>query len=182
MTKVSPLACAFAASLMLTACGPGADASGAKRPASAGASSKDSPLVGNPAPDFSVRRENGSGSVKLAALKGKVVLVDFWATWCVPCAKSFPKYQELYAKYKDKLEIVGLSEDDEPKDIDAFGKTHAVQFPLGWDEGKSIAGKYDPKAMPTAYLIDKGGVVRFAHKGYEDGDEVQLERELKELF
>ncbi|RYZ58660.1 MAG: TlpA family protein disulfide reductase, partial [Proteobacteria bacterium] len=113
---------------------------------------------------------------------GKVVLVDFWATWCKPCAKSFPKYQELYVKYKDKLEIVAVSEDEEKDGIDAFGKTHGVKFPLAWDEGKSVAGKYDPKAMPTAFLIDKAGVIRFAHFGYEDGDEKQVERELKELF
>lgn len=183
MTKVSfPVACAFTALTVLAACGSGGEAGGAKGPTSTSTSSKDSPLVGNPAPDFSVSRVNGTGTVKLADLKGKVVLVDFWATWCVPCKKSFPKYQELYVKYKDKIEIVGLSEDDDAQDIDAFSKTHGVKFPLGWDENKSIAGKYDPKAMPTAFVIDKAGVVRFAHKGYEDGDEAQLERELKELF
>ena len=170
-----------AMTLVLAACGSGG-ASGTTTEPAATSGSKSSPLVGNPAPDFSVSRADGGGTVKLADLKGKVVLVDFWATWCKPCAKSFPKYQELYVKYKDKLEIVAVSEDEEKDGIDAFGKTHGVKFPLAWDEGKSVAGKYDPKAMPTAFLIDKEGVIRFAHFGYEDGDEKQVERELKELF
>ncbi len=182
MTKASfPIVCAFTALLGLSACGPGGEGGAGATP-NTGANTKTSALVGNPAPDFSVSRIDGSGTIKLSELKGKVVLVDFWATWCKPCVKSFPKYQELYVKYKDKLEIVGISEDEEKDGIDAFGKTHNVTFPLAWDEGKAIAGKYDPKSMPTAFLIDKDGVVRFAHNGYENGDEAQIERELKELF
>ena len=183
MTKVSfRTASVLIAFLGLTACSSGGAESSGGTPTKTGADTKSSPLVGNPAPDFAGTRVNGAGSVKLADLKGKVVLVDFWATWCAPCAKSFPRYQELYVKYKDKLEIVGFSEDEEKDGIDAFAKNHGVKFPLVWDEGKSMAGKYDPKSMPTAFLIDKQGVVRFVHFGYEDGDEAQIERELKELL
>ena len=181
MTKVSlPIALAFTALFGLTACS--AEGGGSTVAPNTSANTKNSKLVGNPAPDFSVSRVDGQGDIKLSALKGKVVLVDFWATWCKPCIKSFPKYQELYVKYKDKLEIVGFSEDEDKDGIEAFGKTHGVKFPLAWDEGKSIAGKYDPPSMPTSFLIDKEGVVRFAHFGWENGDEAQVERELKELF
>jgi len=141
------------------------------------------PLIGSPAPDFSVSTANGKGKVSLGTLKGKVVLVDFWATWCDPCKKSFPKLQELYTKYQASgLEIVGVSEDDENQGIAEFGQAHGAKFPLGWDSGKSIAGQWKPPNMPSSFLIDKSGIVRFAHLGYHDGDEAELEKELKTLL
>ncbi len=141
------------------------------------------PLVGNPAPSFSFESANGKGKVKLAALKGKVVIVDFWATWCGPCKESFPKLQGLYSKYQDSgLEIVGVSEDDEKAGIADFGQTYGAKFPLGWDKEKSIAGQWHPPSMPTSFILDKDGVVRFAHPGYHDGDEAKVEKELKSLL
>ncbi|MEO8874237.1 MAG: TlpA disulfide reductase family protein [Polyangiaceae bacterium] len=143
----------------------------------------DHPLVGQPAPDFSFTSVNGQGSVSLAKMIGKVVVVDFWATWCEPCKKSFPKLQEMNVKYKASgLEVVGISEDDDKKGISDFGTTYGAKFPLGWDETKSIAGKWQPKSMPGSFIVDKKGIVRFAHLGFHDGDEVKLESEIKSLL
>jgi cytochrome c biogenesis protein CcmG, thiol:disulfide interchange protein DsbE len=139
-------------------------------------------LVGSPAPDFSAESVNGMGKFSLTGSKGKVVLVDFWATWCEPCKKSFPKLEELNVKYKGNLMIVGVSEDDEKKDIPDFGKTHGAKFPLLWDDGKSIAGKWNPENMPTSFILDKNGVVRFMHQGYHDGEELEIEKEIKSLM
>ena len=63
-----------------------------------------------------------------------------------------------------------------------FAKTHGAKFPVGWDNGKKLAGQYKPENMPTAYVIDKTGVVRFVHKGYHDGEEKELEKEIKSLL
>jgi peroxiredoxin len=116
-------------------------------------------------------------------MEGKVVVVDFWATWCEPCKKSFPKLQDLNVKYKASgLEVVGVSEDDEKGGIKEFGATYGVKFPLGWDDGKSMAGKWQPKSMPASFIVDRKGIVRFAHLGYHDGDEVEVEREVKSLL
>ena len=168
-----------ALSLSIVACGGGG---GAPSSGSNTAQSSKGGLVGSPAPEFELPKVGG-GTLKLASLKGKVVLVDFWGTWCEPCKKSFPKYQELYVKYKDKMEILAIAEEDANEGLDAFGKSHGnVQFPLLWDEGKGVAGKYGVNTMPTAYLIDREGVVRFVHEAFNDGDEAQIERELKELF
>ena len=114
----------------------------------------------------------------------QVVLVDFWATWCGPCKESFPKLQELYTKFQGSgVEFVGLSQDDENQGIAEFGKAHgAVQFPIGWDSGKAAAGKYKPPTMPTSFVIDKSGIVRFAHVGYHDNDQAEIEKELKSLM
>jgi cytochrome c biogenesis protein CcmG, thiol:disulfide interchange protein DsbE len=150
---------------------------------SGGAGSKPSGAVkvGDSAPMFSIDSLNGQGKVALAS--GKVTVVDFWATWCEPCKKSFPKYQELYVKYKASgLEIAAVSVDDEKGSIPAFAKSHGAKFPVGWDNGKKIADQYKPENMPTAYVIDKNGVVKFVHKGYHDGEEKELEKEIKGLL
>jgi cytochrome c biogenesis protein CcmG, thiol:disulfide interchange protein DsbE len=139
-------------------------------------------LVGNPAPTFAVSQINGSGKVSTDGLKGKVVILDFWGTFCEPCKKSFPKLQDLYSKYKPQLQIVGISEDDEKDGIQAFIDTYSAKFTIAWDDSKAVAPKYNVSTMPSSYVIDKKGVVRYAHSGYHDGEEVELEKEVKELL
>ncbi len=162
-----------AAAACVAACDSGAES----------ASGQQHALIGKPAPTFSVKTANRKGTIDLASLSGKVVVVDFWATWCGPCKESFPKLQELYAKYQGSVELVGLSEDEDNQGIAEFGQTHgAITFPIGWDTGKTIAGRYNPPTMPTSFVIDKNGVVRFAHVGFHDNDEAELEKELKTLM
>lgn len=172
------------ASLVLAACGDGGSTGttgkGATTPAGEGGGH---PLVGSPAPDFKSDSLNGQGKFSVKGMEGKVVIVDFWATWCEPCKKSFPKLQELNVKYKASgLEIIGISEDDEKGGIADFGSTYGSKFPLGWDDGKSIAGKWQPKSMPSTFIVDRKGIVRFMHLGFHDGDEVTLEKEIKSLL
>jgi thiol-disulfide isomerase/thioredoxin len=136
---------------------------------------------GNPAATFSVDQLNGQGKVALQS--GKVMIIDFWATWCEPCKKSFPKLQELYLKYKASgLEIAALSEDDDKGGIVEFAKTYGAKFPVGWDGDKNIAKKYQPKSMPSTFIVDRKGVIRFVHTGYHDGEEVEIEKEIKSLM
>ena len=142
------------------------------------------PLRNQPGPDFS--RDivaNGKGKAGVASSKGKVLIVDFWATWCEPCKKSFPKLQELYTKYKGQLEIVAVSEDEENAGLKDFADSHGnAKFPIVFDEGKSIAGKWHPDKMPSTFIVDKSGVVKFVHLGYHDGEEADVEREVKGLL
>ncbi len=153
---------------------------------SAGAASPKGGLVGQPAPDFAATSvANGHGKVALASLRGKVVLVDFWGTFCEPCKKSFPKLQDLYAKYQGSgLQVVGISEDeaDDKSKIPEFATTYGAKFPLAWDADKSIAEHYKPETMPSSFLVDKNGVVRYVHVGYHDGEEEQLDKQIRELI
>ena len=160
-------------------CG-GESASGGEAASPSGGATHE--LVGNPAPPFTMKTANGKGDFSMEKHKGKVVLVDFWATWCEPCKKSFPKLQELQTKYKPNLVIVGISQDDENEGLQAFAKTYGADFPVGWDDGKGIAKKYNPKSMPSSYIVDKEGVVRFAHTGWHDGEMEEIEKEVKSLL
>lgn len=165
----------LSASISLVACDEGKESNTAE-----GAKHK---LVGAQAPSFAIDSVMGGGKINMGSLSGKVVIVDFWATWCEPCKKAFPKLQELNVKYKASgLEIVGISEDDENSGVKDFANTYGAKFPVGWDSGKSIAGKWDPGSMPATFIIDKKGVVRFVHRGYHDGEEAQIEKEVKGLL
>ena len=168
---------AFGLSLNVVACGP--QGGGADHPGGEASHA----LVGQQAPDFAFDSANGKGKFSLKGTAGKVVLVDFWATWCEPCKKSFPKLQDLNVKYKSQgLVIVGISQDEDKDGITEFGKTYGADFNLGWDKGKDIAKKWSPPNMPSSFLIDKKGVVRQVHLGFRDGDEDKLEKEIKALL
>ncbi len=140
-------------------------------------------LVNNPAPEFTAESANGKGKFSLGESTGKVVLVDFWATWCEPCKKSFPKLEALRVKFAASgLEVVAISEDDEPKGLKEFGAAYGANFPLFWDVDKKIANKWRPPTMPSSFIVDKKGVIRFVHVGYREGEEVEVEAELKSLL
>jgi peroxiredoxin len=142
-------------------------------------------LVGNPAPEFEAKTMNGAKeTVSLKDLRGHVVIVDFWGTFCEPCKKSFPKLQALSSKYEGRLRVIGISEDEEDdKDkITPFVEKYGAKFPVAWDGDKAIARKYKPETMPSSFLIDKDGVVRFAHVGFHDGEEVEVDQEIRQLM
>jgi cytochrome c biogenesis protein CcmG/thiol:disulfide interchange protein DsbE len=140
------------------------------------------PLLGAPAPDFELPSADGKRRVGLAEQSGKVVIVDFWATWCEPCRASFPAYQRLVDEFGGKLAVIGVSVDEEPSGIAAFAASTGVKFPLAWDEGQGAAKSYQPPTMPTSFVVDAHGVVRFVHAGFTVGDEAQLKTEVSSLF
>ena len=166
------------------ACG-GAEPAGPRSPTAAktsGGSGDGKGLKpGDKAPAFTLDSMNGAG--KMTVAPNKVTIVDFWATWCEPCKKSFPKLQELYVKYKASgLEIVAVSVDDEKTGINDFVKSHGAKFPVGWDDGHKVAEQWKPDPMPTSYIVGKDGLVKHVHRGFHDGDEVEIEKQLKALF
>jgi thiol-disulfide isomerase/thioredoxin len=140
------------------------------------------PLIGSPAPEFALDAASGGGKVSLEDAAGKVALIDFWATWCVPCRASFPKYQALFDKYEGQVTVIAISEDEDPEDVPGFINETGVKFPVAWDAGKAAASAYKPESMPTLFILDANGLVRFVHLGFRSGDEADVEAKLKTLL
>ncbi len=119
------------------------------------------------APDVSVTTADGK-TLKLSDLKGKVVVINFWATWCPPCRAEIPGFIEVYDKFKSKgLEIVGISLDQKGWDVvKPFIKKQSIPYPIAIDDGK-IASKFGKiGSIPTTYFIDKKGIIVKDHVGY----------------
>jgi peroxiredoxin len=159
-----------------SACGNMSSASGANS-----AAGESHPLVGGAAPSFELPSPDARKKISLAGHAGKVVIVDFWATWCAPCHESFPAYQRLAQKFGSKLVVIGISVDEEPAGIANFVKDTGATFPIAWDDGQVVSKSYQPPTMPTSFVIDKSGIVRFVHSGFHSGEEESLEKEVEEL-
>jgi cytochrome c biogenesis protein CcmG, thiol:disulfide interchange protein DsbE len=136
------------------------------------ASSQYHPLVGHAAPEIiSAEALGGDGPTTLKAAQGKVVILDFWATFCEPCKKSFPKYQEIVDQFPGDVVVLAVST-DEPADatkeqILAFAKKHHATFPIIWDKDGSVRAMYGyPARLPSTFLIDRTGTVRYLYSGY----------------
>ncbi|MCR4391538.1 MAG: redoxin domain-containing protein [Candidatus Acetothermia bacterium] len=140
------------------------------------------PLIpGHPAPDFRFSTFPDGKSLALSEFKGKVVLLDFWATWCGPCMQELPHLKEVYERFRDQgFEIVGVSLDTSERDLRAVLSSQGIRWPLSF-EGKSwdnpVAELYRVYQIPTSFLIDRRGVIRFRDPM---GDE--LERAVAELL
>ena len=121
--------------------------------------------------------------INLADLKGKVVYLDFWATWCPPCRKSFPWMQEIYQRYKDMgLAVVTVSVNAREKDAEKFIKEHNPSFITAFDPGKKTANSYNLEAMPSSYLIDRQGNIISTHLGFRVSNTSKVEAEIKQAL
>lgn len=108
-------------------------------------------------PDFTLRTLEG-GSITLSDLKGKVVLINFWATWCPPCREEMPSLERLYRHYKyDKFTLLAVDIMERPETVKRFVKEYNLSFPILLDENGDVSLKYAANAIPTTYIIDKGG-------------------------
>ena len=137
--------------------------------------------VGESPPAFAVDSFTTSGKVTVPP--GQVTLVFFWATWNEPCKKSFPKLQELNAKYRARgFGIAALSVDDETEGVAVAAKSWGATFPVGWDGGHAIASAWKPAHVPTLYILDRRGIVRFIHGGWHDGQESTVDAEVLALL
>jgi peroxiredoxin len=138
--------------------------------------------VGARAPEIGLQDLNGN-RITIAGLRGKVVLVDFWASWCEPCAEEMPILQRLYNTYHGAgLEIVGVSQDRSVDNARTFVSQHHVGFPVVFDGAHAVAGRYRPPRMPSSFIVDRAGVVRHIHEGYRSGDARAFESEIRALL
>ena len=137
------------------------------------------PSVGKPAPDFQTKTADGK-PFRLSDLKGKVVLINFWATWCGPCAKEIPELVALQQKYAARgFTVVGVSEDKNPKDAADFAVATKMNYPvvMQTDTAKSAYGGIP--ALPTTFILDKNGNIVFVQEGYAPGVVEQFAKEIE---
>jgi len=100
------------------------------------------------------------------SLTGKIVIVDFWASWCLPCAESFPVMDELQKKFGDRVVVLAVNVDEKAANMDKFLKRHPVTFTVVRDAGHKLVAAVSPETMPTSFILDGEGKVRFLHKGF----------------
>lgn len=139
--------------------------------------------VGSAAPPIQLKSLKTGQMESLAGLKGKVVLVDFWASWCIPCRKSLPMFNDLRAKIgADKFEIFAVNLDENVDDAMAFLAKYPVNYPVVWDQAQSTPEQYQVMGMPSSYLVDQNGVLRAVHKGFKEEDIGKYEQEIRGLL
>lgn len=130
--------------------------------------------AGAPAPDLNL--PGLKEAVDLAKMKGKVVYVDFWASWCGPCKQSFPWMNDMQAKYQGQgLEIVGVNLDAKRDDADKFLAQTPAQFAIAFDAKADSAKRFGVKGMPTSVLIGRDGKVLAVHSGFKEEERKELE-------
>ena len=113
---------------------------------------------------------------------GKVTVVHFFASWCAPCKKSIPEIDALYTKHAGRVAAVGIGEDDEERSMREFVALSHASFTILWDSAQAKATRWKPATMPTTFVVDKHGMLRFTHAGYQDGVDATLETEVRSLL
>jgi len=132
-----------------------------------------------PAPAIVVKTAHGA--VALDSLRGKVVLVDFWASWCGPCHRSFPWLDAMQKKFKDQgLVVLAIDVDKDLDAADRFLAQHPSTCTIAYDPAGKAAEAFDVKGMPSTYLVGRDGLVRVRHVGFEPGKTAALETALQE--
>lgn len=129
------------------------------------------------APDFTVQHILDNAQVSLDQHKGKLIYLDFWASWCSPCLKSFPFMNELQEQYRDDgLVVIAVNLDKDNQDALDFLKGTPVSFFVGQDTLGKLATDYDVKIMPSTYLIGRDGQIKEVHHGFKSSDKDRIKQ------
>lgn len=139
--------------------------------------------LGGKAPDCALTSISDAKHYDLQQFRGKVLYVDFWASWCPPCAESFPFLNELHSDLKDRgLQVIGVNLDQASEDAKVFLGKYPANFTVATDVDEKCAKDYDVKAMPSSYLVDRNGVIRHIHLGFRSGEAKELRTLVEQLL
>lgn len=138
--------------------------------------------LSGPAPDFTLASNQGK-NMRLAEMRGEVVMINFWASWCGPCRQEMPILEELYSRYsRAGFTILGVNVEPDPADADKILKDIPVSFPVLYDTESKVSQLYSVEAMPSTILVDRDGNLRYLHRGYKPGYEDAYRDQIKELI
>lgn len=139
--------------------------------------------ISGPAPGFSLESRDGK-MVSLADLKGQVVMVNFWATWCVPCRQEMPHLEALYERYNSLgFTLLGVNVEDDPEGAKKWlAENGPVTFPVLLDPKNQVSKLYKVVAMPSTVLVARDGTMRFIHHGYKPGYEGEYQTQVRALL
>ena len=134
------------------------------------------------APDFTLPSLDGP-NLRLQEQRGRVVMINFWATWCGPCRVEMPHLSKLYEKYRGSgFTVLAVNIDEDPQKAASLAKQLGMRFPVLLDTEKKVSRLYDLSTMPSTVLVDRDGRVRFVHRGYRDGYEDTYDKQIRELL
>ena len=141
------------------------------------------PVTSNAKSIGSIQINTESGVVALSSYKGQVIYLDFWASWCAPCKKSFPWLNEIQKKYaKYNFRVIAVNLDKEPELAKRFLQNYPAAFLIGYDPEGNIASQFKVNGMPSSYLIDRSGNIVSTHIGFREKDTAALESKIKALL
>jgi len=134
------------------------------------------------APDFTLKSDSGE-NVRLEEQRGKVVMINFWASWCAPCRKEMPLLEELHDRYEQAgFTLFGVNVEQNPEAAQKFLDDVGVTFPILFDPDSTASRAYQVSAMPTTVMVDRDGNVRYVNRGYKEGDEAKYRDQIRELI
>lgn len=134
------------------------------------------------AADFTLKSASGQ-NIKLSELRGEVVMINFWASWCGPCRQEMPLLDKLYKQYKPMgFTLLGVNVEEDASAARRMLKDIPVGFPVLFDARQEVSKAYQVSGMPSTALVDRDGRVRYIHRGYQPGDEADYERQIKALI
>ncbi len=138
--------------------------------------------ISGKARDFTLKSNQGE-NIRLSDLRGQVVMLNFWASWCGPCRQEMPILDKMYQRYASVgFNLLGINVESDPKKADKFLKERPVTFPILYDTTKKVSEQYKVAAMPTTVLIDCDGNIAHVHKAYKAGDEKKYIKLVKGLI
>ncbi len=136
-------------------------------------------LTGKKAPEFSLKDTNDR-TVSLSSLKGNVVLINFWATWCPPCRAEMPSLNRLHKDYMNKgLVVLAVSTDRSVSSVKDFLGRNPVDFPVVMDSGSRVARQFKVFSLPTSFLVDRNGIIVRKYLGEEEWDSEAIRNHIR---
>jgi peroxiredoxin len=134
------------------------------------------------APSFTLPSSSGE-VVTLDELKGQVVMINFWASWCGPCRQEMPLLEQMHKRYSALgFTLLGVNVESDTKDAEKWLQQVPVTFPVLFDKQNQVSKLYDVNAMPSTVFIDRKGNVRYLHRGYKNGDESEYLNQIRALL